>query len=82
MRYFFLIPIIAYGVFVAWHTLLPVPTPKLSSHASASLNTLAFYLACVIVYLAVNKGKELGILLIYSIFVIGFVARLMFTLHQ
>ena len=82
MRFFFLILIIAYGVIVAWHTLMPVANSEISSHASASLNTLAFYLGCVIVYLAVNKGKEFRILLIYSLIVIGFIARLLFSLHQ
>ena len=82
MRIFFLIPIIAYGMFVAWYTLMPVPNSGISGHASASLNTLVFYLVCVIVYLAVNKGKELGLLLIYSTIVVGFIARLMFNLHQ
>lgn len=82
MRYFFLIPIIACGAFVALHTILPVPPPRFPSHASACLNTLVFYLVCVIVYLSVNRGKELRFLLIYSLIVIGFIARVMFRLHQ
>lgn len=82
MRFLFLIPIIASGVFVAWHTLLPVPNAGIARHASASLNTLVSYLICVIVYLVINKGKELRILVIYSIIVIGFIARLMLSLHQ
>ncbi len=82
MRYIFLIPIIACGVLVAWHTLLPVPPPGLPGHVSASLNILVFYSVCVIVYLAVNRGKERVFLLIYSLVVIGFIVRLMFRFYQ
>jgi hypothetical protein len=84
MRFFFLILIIAYGVFVVLHTLSPVTYSTSSGHASASLNTLVFYLICAFFYLVVNKvkRKELVFLLIYSIIVIGFVARLISTLHQ
>jgi len=82
MKYFFLILITAYGVFVAWHASFPVPPQRLSSYASASFNTLVFYLGCVTAYLAVNRGKETKFLLIYSLVVIGFIAKLMSSLNQ
>jgi hypothetical protein len=84
MRYIFLILIIAYGAFVAWHTLLPVHYPTSSGHASAILNTLVFYLICAFFYHVVSKvtRKELVFLVIYSVIVIGFVLRLISTLHQ
>lgn len=84
MRLFFLILIIAYGVFVAWYALSAVTYSSISGHASASFNTLVFYLLCVFFYLVVNKikSKELVFLLIYSVIVIGFVVRLISTLHQ
>ena len=84
MRYIFLIPIIVCGAFVVWHTLLPVNYSTKSGHASASLNTLVFYLVCAFFYLVFSKvrRKELVFLVIYSVIVIGFVLRLISTLHQ
>lgn len=84
MRFLFLILIIAYGVFVAWHTLSAVTYSSIPGHASASFNTLAFYLICVFFYLVINKvkSKELVFLLIYTFIVTGFVMRLIYTLNQ